>query len=451
MKTHHITAPTILALMMAMLLMAFSACRKSPENIGNNLLDPNSYIGMFKTDTITVTCHSYLEDSIGTKNVTNALLGSMNDPVFGLTNAGFYTQFHISSAGQHYGTNPVLDSLVLQLCISGYYGDTTTWQTAHAYELLDSLSVNESYYNHSVVPTSPVDVANSYQFRPHPKTTHCVVGTDTVQQALIRIPLSAELGNYLINLDSVAYSEPDLFKNYFKGLYVTCEPVSAGGAVTYINLTNNTYSMLQIYYHNDDNPGTSLRYNFYVTTSDTYFNHFDHDYMQGSPEFVQQVMEGDTTLGQEKLYLQTMGGVRSKLRFPFVDHWTDTLERGYIVINEAKLVVPASPADADSNYFTAPSSLILVGFNEDGTTYLLPDYYEGTSYFGGSYDASSRSVSFRISEYIQNLVLKKNSNCGLSMGINGASYTASRWVINGPEAENGTPLKLVVTYSVVTE
>ena len=437
--------------MIGTLLVAFSACKKSPEHIGNNLLDGNEYIDLFRTDTVAVQCHSYFDDSIGTKNVSLGLLGSMKDPVFGNTEAGFYTQFHISSAGQNYGAHPVLDSLVMQLYIAGYYGDTTTWQTVHAYELTDSLSVEESYCNSSEVAYSPVDHANGYMFKPHPKSNHPVVGNDTLSHAILRIPLSSELGNYLMSLDTIAYSEPDVFKNHFKGLYLTCDPTSTGGAVTSFNLTNNSLTSLQLYYHDEETPEKAMRYDFYITSSDVYFNHFNHDYTQGSPEFVQQLLDGDTTLGQQQLYLQTTAGVRAKVRFPNVEHWADTLTQGHIVINESKLVLPASPAVDDSSSYPSPSTLVALGFNEDGTTYLLPDYYEGTSYFGGTYNSASRSVTFRVTEYLQGLVSNKKPNVGLSIGINGAAYNASRWIINGPGATEGTPLKLIVTYSIVNE
>lgn len=437
--------------MIGTLLVAFSACKKSPEHIGNNLLDGNDYIDLFRTDTVAVQCHSYFDDSIGTKNVSLGLLGSMKDPVFGNTEAGFYTQFHISSAGQNYGAHPVLDSLVMQLYIAGYYGDTTTWQTVHAYELTDSLSVEESYCNSSEVAHSTIDHANGYMFKPHPKSNHPVVGNDTLSHAILRIPLSSELGNYLMNLDTIAYSEPDVFKNHFKGLYLTCDPTSTGGAVTSLNLTNNSLTSLQLYYHDEETPGKAMRYDFYITSSDVYFNHFNHDYTQGSPEFVQQLLDGDTTLGQQQLYLQTTAGVRARVRFPNVEHWADTLSQGHIVINEAKLVLPASPAVDDSSSYPSPSTLVALGFNEDGTTYLLPDYYEGTSYFGGTYSSASRSVTFRVTEYLQGLVSNKKPNVGLSIGINGAAYNASRWIINGPDATEGTPLKLIVTYSIVNE
>ena len=447
MKTHHSTALIGLALMIGML--AFASCKKSPETIGNNLVSDDNYIAIYHTDTTEIVCHSYL-DSAATSNATNALLGAMRDPVFGTSEAGFYTQFRPSVAGQSFGNSPVVDSLVLQLCLIDYYGDTTVLQTAHAYELTDSLSFETTYYNHSTVATGSVDHANGYQFRPHPRTKVHHIGTDTLAQPIIRIPLSQELGNYLVNLDTTAYSRPDLFKQYFKGLYVTCSPANLDGAISSINLTNNTYTLLQLYYHNAATPNKHKRYDFYVTSSDSYFNHVDHDYTQGSSEFMSQLLDDQTELGQSILYLQAMGGVKAKVYFPNICHWADTLEGCRLVVNEAKLVLPASLTLTDSVY-KAPSNLILLGFNSDSTTYLLPDYYEGSTFFDGAYNSSKHSVSFRITEYLQSMIMNKKDNLGLSLGINGAAYNATRYVINGPEATTEEKMRLEVTYSIVNE
>lgn len=449
MKTYHSTALLCIALMIGTLALLFTSCKKSPETIGNNLISDSDYFGVYHTDTTEILCHSYL-DSVSTNNATSALLGAIKDPVLGTTEAGFYTQFRPSVAGQNFGINPVLDSIVLQLHIAGYYGDTTALLTAHAYELVDTLTSGTTYYNHSVVATSNVDLANSYQFKVHPHSRQHILGTDTVTQPIVRIPLSAELGNMLMTLDTTVYSRPDLFKQAFHGLHVTCDPVSTDGTIAYFNLTNNTFSLLQLYYHNAATPEKSMRYNYYVTSSDTYFNHFDHDYTQGNPEFVSQVLDGQEELGQEYLYLQTMGGMRARVTFPNLTKWVDSLDGQHLVVNEARLVLPVAPETVDDIY-TAPSNFILVGFDTDTTNYLLPDYYEGSGYFDGSYNSSKQSVSFRITEYLQSIIMKKKNNAGLSLGINGASYNAQRFIINGPEAESGEKMRLEVTYSIVNE
>ena len=303
MSIHISTAKTRAALIIGIVALCLFSCKKTPDTIGNDLIDDNNYINVFHTDTVEVLCHSYF-DSIRAKNVRYALLGSINDPVFGTTEAGFYTQFRFSSAGQSFGANPVLDSIVLQLSLDSYYGDTMTLQTVHVYELMDSISSSEPYYNYSTLPVGTIDLANGFQFRPRPKTTSHIYGTDTVTQPIIRIPLSHELGNFLMQIDSSAYNNPDVFKSHFKGLCLVCEAVGQNGAVSSINLTNNNLTRLQLYYHDAATPQNALRYYYYVTSSDNYFNHFDHDYTQGDPDFTQQLLQGNVGLGQERVYLQ---------------------------------------------------------------------------------------------------------------------------------------------------
>lgn len=277
-----------------------------------------------------------------------------------------------------------------------------------------------------------------------------IVGTDTIRHPIIRIPLSAALGEYLMNLDSVAYIQPDYFKNSFKGLFVTCDPVSQPGAISSISITDNTNTLLQLYYHSAATPEKPMRYDYYVTSSEAYFNHIDHDYTQGSTEFVDQLINDNLEAGQQTVYLQTMGGVRTHIFMPNLEHWADSLDGSYIVINEAKLVLPVAETTVDS-VFRLPSSFVLLGFNADSTTYLLPDYYEGSNYFGGTYISSQQAVVFRISEYLQSMISKKKENYGLSLGINGAGYNAYRMIINGPESQQEKKMHIEVTYSLVNE
>ena len=431
--------------------LCLASCKKTPDTIGDNLISENNIIGVGFTDTVSVIGHSYLDDSIGTKNVRFGLLGGLNDPVFGPMQAGFYTQFRFSTTGQIFGNNPVIDSVVLQMSLSAIYGDTTCPQTVQVYELADTISSSESYYSYSEIPVGTIDLANGFQFVPRLGNHTQVIGNDTITQPIIRIPLSNELGNYLVQLDSAAYTQPDLFKSLFKGLRVVAGPTSQTGAICSINLTNNSLTRLQVYYHDAALPENTLRYDYYISSVENYFNRFEHDYTQGEPAFVQQVLEGDTALGLTRLYVQATGGIRTRISFPNIRQWAESFGDNHIVINEARLVIPASPADIDTTIFKSPSKLVLVGFKEDGTTYILPDNYEGSTYFGGSYNAATGSVFFRITEYCQRVILDKEPNFGLSIGIDGAAYNPQRLVMNGPNATEGPKMRLEITYSIVSE
>lgn len=390
---------------------------------------------------------------MGTKNLNTLLLGSMVDPVMGRTNAGFVTQLHLSAPNQNFGNDPMVDSVVLQLAISGYYGDSTTLQTVHVYELADSLSVLESYYQCSDLDVKPTDLANGYQYTICPNTTGLVIGTDTLTNAVIRIPLDNSFGQQLMDADTSYYAAADVFKQFLYGLKVCCESVDEGGALCYISPTLNDVTVLQLYYHESSDDATVRRYNYYITSADTYFSQFDHDYTLGSPSFTQQVLDHDTLLGQEVLYVQSTGGIRSLIKFPNLQYWDDSLAEAHkhLIINEAKLILPASSLLDDSSTFTPPSSLALLSLDEDGTTSLVQDYYEGSSYYGGSYSSNTKSVTFRIGEHLQQVMQGKTNSQGIYVTISGAAYNGQRWIIAGPDSNEENKLRCEIKYSIVSE
>lgn len=438
-------------LIISVLVILYTSCSKTTESIGNGLLSENDHIGAFYTDTLHLNCHSERIDSLYTKGMNSILLGSMLDPVMGLTNANLFTQLHISSTNHHFGDNPIIDSVVLQLAYSGYYGDTTAMQTVHVYELAETMIDSLDYYQFSDFMTQGADLANSYQFHPHPRTVNQIVGNDTLSQAVLRIPLDNSIGEQLATADSSIFSTPDAFKDYFQGLKISFDNVSLGGAICYFDPKNNTTTQLQVYYRENPN-ANPMRYDFYITSDDVYFNQYLHDYTQGTTDFTQQVMEGDTSLGQTKLYLQSMGGIRCFITFPDLINWADALqdERTHLIINEAKLIFPAAET-SDSTLLPPPPSMALVSLKPTGGTALLPDYMEGSNYYGGTYSNTKKNVSFRISEYLQEVILGNTSSLGLYLTITGASYNAQRWVIAGPESLQDHQLKCEIKYSLVKE
>lgn len=439
-------------LIFSVLVIVFASCSKTTESVGNGLLPENDHIGAFFTDTLHFNCHSERLDTLYTKGMTSVLLGSMMDPVMGSTEANLFTQLHLSSTNHYFGDNPVIDSVVLQLAYNGYYGDTTTVQTVHVYELLETLVDSLQYYQFSDLTTQGTDLANGYQFQPHPKTTGLIVGNDTLSHAVLRIPLDNSFGEMLATADSAIFGTPDAFKTFFHGLKICCEGVSQGGAICYFNPTSNTVTKLQVYYREtpDANP---MRYDFYITSDDVYFNQYLHDYTLGSADFQQQVLDGDTALGQTQLYLQSMGGVRCFISFPDLMEWAAGLqEKGtHLIINEAKLIIPAADVTPAADELTPPSSLSLVSLKTSGSTAILPDYMEGSNYYGGSYSSTNQSVTFRISEYLQSMVLGNEDSQGIYLSITGASYNAQRWVIAGPEATQERQLRCEIKYSLVNE
>lgn len=446
MRPKFLLKQLLLPVAFSALLLAFS-CTKKPERIGDNLQPDQNNIALFYTDTISIEAYSVAEDSIRTDKPTNILFGSMKDPVFGTTVASFYTQLRLSTNGHDFGTNPQLDSLVLQLAYSGYYGDTTAQQTMRVYELKKNIYIDSAYYSTTALPIGETDFA-TYEFTPKPKSPF-PFNKDTLAP-LIRVSLTANstaLGEKILNATESDLETTDNFKEFFNGLYITADPVASEGAISYFDLPSRLSSLI-IYYSNDSDD--SLRYDFFITTSEARFNRFDHDgFQDASQDLINQVVLGDTLAGRQKLYVQSMNGVKTKIRFPNITKMQHP--SGYkMIINEAKLIMHASDLAED---YDAPPQMSLVINDEDKTYKVLPDQLQGESYFGGTYKSSIKGYEFRITRYIQNMILAGESeeNYGLYFMVTGASSKADRWVFNGttPSADALKSLKLQLTYSIV--
>jgi len=426
------------------------ACNKRPEQIGSSIQPDKDLINLFYVDTLSIVAYSFLEDSVRTDEPERILLGSMKDPVFGTTVAGFYSQVRLSTSTHDFGANPMLDSLVLQLAYAGYYGDTTTQQTIRVHELQDDIFLDSAYYSTSVKNYSVTDFA-SYTYNPRPKTRFPWEG-DTLSP-LIRMRLSdisPDLGNKLLSATTDDLSTNEKFVAFFKGLFITVDQVNHGGAIVYYNLPVNL-SRMTIYYNNDEQD--SLRYEFFISGSEARFNYFDHlGYQDADPEFKSQVIDGDTTLGNNILYLQSMGGVKSRLRFPGLVQLRDQVD-GKLVVNEAKIIF--SGLSIDTMLYFVPPQLAIVKSNGDGTYSILSDQLEGDTYYGGTYLSSRNEYQFRLTRYVQDMILKGEDKVdhGLFVSIIGASARANRWIYNGIQPENDTlkPLRLLINYSVVKD
>ncbi len=426
-----------------------SACNKRPNQIGADILPNQGLISLVYTDSVDIVAYSLADDSVRTDHTEANLAGSMKDPVFGTTIAGFYTQLRLSTSTHNFGENPLLDSLVLQLVYSGYYGDTLAPQTFKVHELLDSLDTKATYYSNQLKTVSTTDFAN-FTFSPKP-TAPFVSNNDTLP-AMLRIRLSdvsPELGNKILAATSDNLSSNKDFQNYFMGLYVTAEAVNQGGAILSFNLPV-TNTKMTIYYKN--NTADSLHYDFFITSNEAAYNTYTHlDYAGAATDLQSQIHQADSLAGRNRIYLQAMGGLKAKLRFPGLARIKQQTQ-GKIVVNEAKLIL--TPTVVDTSTYLLPSQLALVRNNNDGTYKVLEDQVFPNFDFGGSYQKGSNNYRFRINQYVQELLMSDSLEYdpGLFLFIQGGSAKANRLIINGnlPQTDTLTRLQLQINYSVVS-
>jgi hypothetical protein len=426
-----------------MLVLGF-ACADKPETVGLDLLDQNKpFVG---SDTVfELSAHSVTDDSVLTDETSVNLLGSIYTETFGRSNSSIYTQIRISSLNPDWGENPVADSVVFSLVYDGYYGNLLTEQTVRAYQILEDLYRDSTYWSNVSFDTETVELA-AHTFLPDLTEVPDIDtggGTPdtTFLRAALRIPMDLSFAEYMFNLDPSQTSSSEAFLEAFKGIYLRNDDVNApgDGAILYFDLLDDR-SNVTMYYHNDTEDSLSFR--FFINLNNARVGRFEHEYeLSTDPNFLAQIIDGDTTAGTENLYLHGMGGVKTEIRFPGLTEWSEETNR---IINEARLII-----DLDEDYdedFEPSTSLILFQNTAEGSFDFLDDQFQGEVYFNGKYDDASNGYFFRISLHMQSL-LAGLPDRGLALFSNAKSVKATELKLNGTNPQNPNRLRLQITYT----
>ena len=435
----------VLLLSAIFLLTFMSSCKKKGELVPN--FDDSSFDVNF-TDTVSLVTSVVREDSLRTDVSSLNLLGQYYDPEFGLTTAAIYSQVLLSGVNVDFGTPVVLDSVVLSFKYNNYYGKKDGL-TVNVYELTDDMDASTAYYSNQYFNYDPTPIG-SRSFLPNVNDSVLV---DTVMSApQLRIKLDNSFGQKLLNASgTVDLSNNTSFLQFFKGFYIV--PASSAldsvpgsiaqkttlspgdGSMVYFDL-NSSVSKLTLYYTNTSTLDSDS-YDFIISADCAKFSAFDHDYSGTDIENQLSGSGQDTTL----LYVQPLAGVKTKIELPYIQKLKD---QGNVAINKAELVFSIEQGSDED--FEAPSSIALVGIDEDGKSVFLTDFFEGTEYFGGSMEPSTKTYTFNISRHVHEIVYGTTPNYGLYLIASGSSVNAERVIITSDKHPTAK-LKLNLTYS----
>jgi hypothetical protein len=432
------------SLLIAVGVLLLTNCEDDNNSLGMEVQPPNDKLQVITSDTASIIAYSQLVDSIKTDETSLSLLGSMADPVFGFSTASFYTQFRLSQSAFSFGILPVPDSLVLKLDYDGFYGDSTDAMMVRVYELDEQIEVDSAYYSNMSLAHKPVLLAEK-TFVPDFEN-EVVVWEDTLDPHL-RInltDLTYTLAIKLLEAPADSLASNSSFLNYFYGLYVEAEPVNSGGAILYFDLLSSLSEMV-LYYHNQEND--SLKFSYVINSNCGRFGHFDHDYTQGSAEFVSQVLEKDTTLGKNTCYVQALGGVKTFIRFPTLKNY---YTNGSIAVNEARFFLSCYETEPELDI---ANLMIMVKKKSDGSYTILDDQLNGERFFGGYYDENLHGYWFRITSTVQDMMREEEPDYGFEIYLSGGAVNAERVILNGsdpagPDTEDSR-MRLVITYTTI--
>ncbi len=425
------------------ILFSLLGCKKEFDSIGLELQNDSQQLNNRFTDTTTLVAYSILEDSIITQNLNNSVLGYVNDPIFGRTQAGFYTQFDLSGTNVTFGDNPQFDSLVLTLQYTGSFGDTTSPLSIKVYEIAEALDASKIYYNHHQTPVQPTNLTAKANYQLYPKPNTRVRMDTSFVKPHIRIRLADNFGIDKF-LNNPTLTNNSAFQESFPGLYVIADATTGTGNLVYVSLISSL-SGLTLYYKEN---GTPKKYTFSITTINCkFYNYFDHfNYAQATNDLKNQLLNGNTQLGEKVLYAQGTAGVKTRIKFP---NLYNVYHGKNVVFNKAELVI--TNINEDELLFAVPQKLGLQWVKKNGNIAHLPDdeMYTSESYFGGKYDASTKEYRFRITKYIQQLVQDSLiNNNEINLVVNGAGIRANRLTFYGTNPDDFSKrLRLELSYT----
>ena len=424
------------SILLLLLAVSICSCKKDIDTIGLNLQDGtlgNAYAE------IPLTAYSTVEDSLFTKNLLYTLLGEIRDPVFGITRAGFCTQFALQGSNTTLGDDLSLDSVVLTLQYGGYYGDTLSGLRLEVCELTEQLTKSQYYSSDNNPANQGVNL--TYSSAPILPTPNTRVKIDTATyMAHMRIRLTDDFGYRLLNLSSNDLNNNSAFQSAFYGLVIKATSNGAGN-LCYFSPTA-AQSGLTLYYKAG---GVTKKYTFPITTDCARYNFFTHDYTTGDADFRRQVVNGETALGKDKLYIQPTGGVKTHVNLDAFGEWVKDKN---IIINKAELVI--TNTDIAENTFTNPGNIGLQVVKTDNNTTYTPDdaVYTSTSYFGGTYDTDKKEYRFRLTYYAQEILRNQGINDnGINIVVTGSGIRGNRLVFRGTDESYTDRLRLAIYYT----
>lgn len=427
-------------------MVLIGSCRKPVEDLGLELL-PSDELGLLE-DTTTIHAYTFRDTAVRTSGLTRNLVGSYLDQEFGFVRAGIVTQLRLSSnnVGAGVDTNGLqADSIVLSLAFDGVnyaYGNLDA-QTFEVHEITTSLNVDSTYHTDDVPQFLPEDLCASHGCTVTPDPfNYAQVGGDSLLPQ-VRIRLSNALAAKFLN----AFGTPSLvdntsFQEFFKGLYITVNngqqfPFQQG--LLYFSLINGASKVVLFYKDANNEPDVQRTFELLINTNAMRYTVAEHDYSQAIDPGVNNAL-ADTAAPALKTYVQSLGGLRTALRFPHIMNYAGEGR----ILSKAELI---APVDGSFNGLQPPPNQLFL-FRKDslGADSFLPDQLGGVVAIDGIYNATDRVYRFIITRYVNDLLTGQLSNTGIEMvsGSNGVS--GNRVILAGPAKEqNGMRLHLTFT------
>ena len=407
-------------LTMLISLFIFNGC-KNPTTIGLDVAPDLALNSKITYDSSIVT-NLLKEDSISTNYQTNNPLGFFKDPEFGTTEANIAAALTLpNNTGLTFDNSATLDSAVLVLPFSGFYGDSINTQfKVDVKELDEKIYQDEAipnYYNTKQWAHKSTVIGSSTTFGANIKDSITIadirVGkSDTVKRVIpqLRIKLdNATITQLFLDADSAKLSTNNQFNNYFKGLYISMNKafLTNNGGIFLFNASSVGSARVDLFYKETKTAGKTdtLHKSFALAGNLGHVvSPITWDY--SGTNVATELAKGNS----DKIYLKGLGGTKVKVFFPNLKNINALGSK--IIINKAQLIVRVIDG-SQTPYKPIP---LIKSYRWDiaNRPQLLPDESAndprniGAGFIGGLYNSNNKSYVFNITAYVQDLLIGKS-------------------------------------------
>ncbi len=445
-----------------MSLVIINSCKKA-NLIG---LDNTDIITGTVTDTVTIFTKTVLDVPVRVDNNfiigsgfsanvlnTQRLIGYLNDPIFGETEAVFYSQIRTGTSMVDFGGNPTLDSAVIILPYNGFYGDLNSSFRLNVYELNEAMVDTARYFSdRTFAKKAQIIATKQFKARPNDSVLINVVRRgrkDTVlnQEPQIRIPMNtAFASSTFVNAPAGTYANQTALNEYFKGLVFEIDKnqTTGAGGIIAVNAVNFNNARITFYYRTvTDGALDTINNSFFIDRVTAQSSKFTSNFA-GTPV---GTALANTSVNQSVGYIKPLNGVKTKITFPFLQNLKN---QGNIAINKAELLIKIQPGSDSQPYTVAPFIYMNRGFMPSGNAIEVPDGdifdLRFRNDFDGRYDPLEKVYRLNVTRLIQDLLTGKITDENLFLTLQNTATSAERLVINGGNAGVNS-IKLRITYT----
>jgi Domain of unknown function (DUF4270) len=327
----------------------FSGCQKQPDLLfGSTYTDDNTGANIVVVDTATVNVSTVYVDSTATSATGFLQVGSYNDPWLGTVTTKAYIQLappaSLPAIDPRIDTYDSIGMIFFFKKSNPYYGDTTR-VGSYVVNQIDTLfqlaPFQNGWFSNYNLPLGPVLGSTSVEIAPNIPYTSQGAG-DTV-----RIRLDDNLGQQIFNMvynKSDTVTKSNQWLTWFHGLCLSPGPGAPAGIIDAFKDS----CIMRVYYREGALISSEKGIDFTITNKSFQFNNIAVNHT-GKPlsnlilptQSVQTPPETPSAQIGNVGYVQSIGGLNTKLTFPFLS--SIALRRDYIGLLRATLTVRPVP------------------------------------------------------------------------------------------------------------